>query len=176
MYLKWALMVPVSLIVTIIGMLIAPLLPFFAKDGWLPNWLWWWQTPDNSLYGDEGWKHEHWLWRYKLPDFLSAYIGQVGWLWRNPGYGFGCVNLEDFEHFLEANYSGNAQVNDDPLVEGYCLVHARNLFQLVWCKKITSTKCLYFVFGWNIKGLIGSEQKTHIATYAFSPRVSTFRV
>lgn len=176
MYLKWALMVPASLFLTVISFPLALILPFYSRDGWLPNWLSWFQTPDNSLYGDDGWKTEHWMWRYHLPVCLATYVGIVGWLWRNPAYGFGCVVLEDFEHNLEATYTGNPQVNDSPLVEGYCFVKARNLFQFVWCKKISDTKCLYFVFGWNIKGLINAHQTKHIATYAFSPRISTSKI
>ena len=190
MCLKWLLLLPVMIVVTVATFPLAFILPFFAtmQDGLinngtgfglgprLPKWLNLFQTPDNSLEGDEGWRIEHAQWRFKLPKPLCVYVGMVGWLWRNPGYGVGCETMEDFENNLEATYTGNPQVNDSPLVEGYCLVRARDLFQLVWCKKITETKCLYFVFGWNIKGLIGSEQKTHIATYAFSPRVSTFKL
>lgn len=165
MYLKWALMVPVSLFLTVVAFPLAIVLPFFAKDGWLPNWLSWFQTPDNSLYGDDGWKNEHWLWT------TNQYIRQVGWLWRNPAYGFGCVKMTGDP--IIATYTGNERVNDSPLSEGYIIVHSQNLFQLTWCKKITTTKCLYFVFGWNIKGLINCDQRTHLATYAFSPRIST---
>ena len=190
MYLKWLLLLPVMLVVTVATFPLAFILPLFAeqreglldngtKSGigyYLPKWLSIFQTPDNSLDGDEGWRTEHAQWRFKLPNWLATYVGRVGWLWRNPGYGVGCVILEDFEHNLEATYAGNPQVNDSPLVEGYCFVKDRNLFQFVWCKKISATKCLYFVFGWNIKGLIGSHETKHIATYAFSPRISTFKL
>lgn len=174
MYFKWALMVPVMLLLTAVAFPLAIVLPFFSRDGWLPSWLAWFQTPDNSLYGDDGWKTEHWTWRYNLPSFLATYVGMVGWLWRNPAYGFGCVTMAGEP--ITATYTGNKHVNDSPLSEGYIFVKSQDLFQLTWCKKITDTKCLYFVFGWNIKGLIGSNQKTHIATYAFSPRVSTFKL
>ena len=174
MYLKWALMVPVSLLLTVISFPLALVLPFFAKNGWLPKWLWWFQTPDNSLYGDDGWKTEHWVWRYKLPAILATYVGMVGWLWRNPAYGFGVVYMTGDP--IIATFLGNERVNDDPLSEGKITVYSQDLFQFVWCKKISSTKCLYFVFGWNIKGLINSHETKHIATYAFSPRISTFKI
>jgi len=174
MYLKWALMVPVSLLLTVISFPLALILPLFAKNGWLPNWLLWFQTPDNSLYGDEGWKTEHWQWRYKLPKPLADYVGMVGWLWRNPAYGYGCVSMTGYP--ITATFTGNEKVNDSPLSEGYIIVHSQDLFQFVWCKKITAAKCLYFVFGWNIKGLINSDQRTHLATYAFSPRISIFKI
>ncbi len=187
MYLKWLLLLPVMLVVTAIAFPLAFILPFFSeqKDGLLdngtktgiglrlPNWLSIFQTPDNSLDGDEGWRVEHWQWRFKLPKPLAIYVGQVGWLWRNPGYGVGRIILNAP---FDVSFTGNKDVNDSPLVEGYCNVKANGLFQFVWVKKITDTKCLYVVVGWNIKGLIGSDKKTHIATYAFSPRVSTFKL
>lgn len=85
---SWFILAPFSLLFTLFAMIAAPVLPLFANaNGWLPRWLWWFQTPDNSLDGDGGWKHEHWQWRYKLPGQIATYIGRVGWLWRNPAYG-----------------------------------------------------------------------------------------
>ncbi len=188
MYLKWLCLLPVMLIVTAATFPLAFILPFFAKqeEGLLdngtktgigprlPKWLSIFQTPDNSLDGDDGWRTEHWQWRFKLPVKICTYIGRVGWLWRNPAYGFGCVYMTGDP--IVATYIGNEKVNDDPLSEGSITVYSQDLFQFVWCKKISSTKCLYFVFGWNIKGLINSHDTKHIATYAFSPRISTFRI
>lgn len=187
-YLKWLRTVPVMLVVTALTFPLAFVLPFFAeeREGWndngaykdwgwyLPKWLNWFQTPDNSLDGDEGWRVEHWQWRFKLPVVLATYAGRVGWLWRNPGYGFGVVYLQSFEHNIERTYTGNPQVNDSPGVEGYCFVRARNLFQLVWAKRISANKCIYCNFGWNIKGLLDGKTE-HTATFAFSPRISTWK-
>lgn len=167
-YLKWLLMIPVSLAVTLLTFPLAFVLPFFATDGWLPKWLFWFQTPDNSLNGDNGWKNEHWQWRFKLPKLLAIYIGQIGWLWRNPGYGYGLVKLEN----ATATYSGNKLVNDCPGVAGWCFVKSAGLFQFVWVFKISSAKCIYCNFGWNVKGLIDSKEEIHLATFAFSPRIS----
>lgn len=189
MYLKWLLLLPVMIVVTVATFPLAFILPFFAvyREGWhgngniygygyyLPNCLNWFQTPDNSLDGDYGWQHEHWQWRFKLPAKLATYIGRVGWLWRNPGYGVGCEVMTG--NPIEATYTGNKDVNDSPLSEGYILVKSQDLFQFTFCKRIGSiSKCVYVVIGWNIKGLIGSEQKKHIATYAFSPRISTIKL
>ena len=52
----------ISIPLTVLALILAPVLPLFANsDGWLPKWLWWFQTPDNSLDGDQGWITEHWL-------------------------------------------------------------------------------------------------------------------
>lgn len=188
-YIKWLLMVPVMLAVTVLTYPLAFVLPFFAvyregplnngnEWGWgwyLPKWLNWFQTPDNSLDGDYGWIHEHWQWRYKLPPRLCTYVGRVGWLWRNPGYGYGVVYFDSAVPVV-ATYTGNPAVNDSPGVEGQCMVHAGGLFQWVWVRKIGGTgKCFYFNLGWNIKGLIDNPRNKYTATFAFSPRIATFK-
>lgn len=172
-YVKWAAMLPVSILVTVLGIVLSPILPLFAKDGWLPKWLSWFQTPDNSLYGDDGWKTEHWMWRYKLPTKICTYVGEFGWLLRNPGQGYGVVYLSGDP--IVATFTGNDQVNDSPGVEGTCTVHCQNLFQWVWVKKIGSDECIYCNFGWNIKGCINGDERTHIATYTFSPRIAAWK-
>lgn len=167
-------MVPLSLVLTLLCIVLAPVIVLFAdNDGWLPSWLSWFQTMDNSLDGDNGWRTEHWQWRFKLPAALATYVGRVGWLWRNPAYGFGIEKLT-FPYPIQ--YSGNTAVNDSPGVEGWCHVDCGDLWQFVWVKRITQDKCIYCVFGWNIKGLIGSDERTHVASFAFSPRISNFKV
>ena len=186
-YLKWALMVPLSLLVTVLGVLLCPILPLFAsaQEGLidngtsygigprLPKRLNWFMTPDNSLNGDNGWKTEHWQWRYKLPQWLSVYVGYVGWLLRNPGQGFGFRVLTGDP--IIAKWDGNVAVNDNPGVEGHCTVHCQDLFQWVWVKRITETKCIYCNFGWNIKGCIDGTERVHLATFTFSPRISNWK-
>ena len=57
LYVKWICLLPLSFVMAVVGRLLAPILPFFAKsDGYLPSWLSWFQTPDNPLDGDKG----HW--------------------------------------------------------------------------------------------------------------------
>ena len=53
MYLRWLCFLPASLAFDVFGRLLAPIVVLFTdNDGWLPSWLWWWQTPDNSIDGD----------------------------------------------------------------------------------------------------------------------------
>lgn len=185
---KWLLMLPVSLLVTALGIVLSPVLPAFAvereglvdngtytDDGYfLPKWLSWFQTPDNSLDGDEGWKTEHWQWRYKLPTKICTYVGRFGWLLRNPGQGFGVHYLTGDP--ITGTYTGNLAVNDSPGVEGQCFVYVQDLVQWVWVRKIGNTgKCFYFNMGWNIKGCLSGTYYKHTATYTFSPRISTFK-
>jgi hypothetical protein len=78
--------------VQIFAYLITPVLPLFAvkRMGWtdnhsyqsvewrLPLWMSWFDTPDNCLYGDNGWYASH----------KAGYFSAVGWLYRNSLYGF----------------------------------------------------------------------------------------
>ena len=83
-YVKWAALIVPSLFMAILGRILAPILPLFADcEGWLPDWLWWFQTPDNPLDGDAA----HWE-RHPGTDALSTYARRVAWCWRNVAYGF----------------------------------------------------------------------------------------
>ena len=188
-YIKYLFMAVFSLVITIIAFIIAPVLPFFAtiQDGpllngtaygpgpRLPKWLNWFMTPDNSLDGDEGWQTEHWQWRYKFPTAIACYIGQVGWLWRNPAYSYG---MKYIDGNVEPTYTGDPTIKDNANAkEGYLLVHEDRLFQYVCVKRIFKTnKCFYINLGWNIRALLdpGNRKNPYRATFVFSPRVSGF--
>jgi hypothetical protein len=85
-YIYYILLVPISLLITLLAVLIAPILPLFAKPlfGWCDNHSYeaveprlpdgWFMTPDNSLDGDATFK------RLNPPSYWS----QVKWLLRNP--------------------------------------------------------------------------------------------
>ena len=188
-YIKYAFMAAFSLVLTIIAFVIAPVLPVFAtvQDGpldngtgygpgsRLPGWLGWFMTPDNSLEGDYGWQHEHAQWRFRFPAPVAAYIGQVGWLWRNPAYAYGMTYIDGT---VPPSYSGDTDIGDnDTAREGHLLVHTGGLFQYTLVKRIGSTqRCFYVNLGWNIRALIssGNRRNPYRATFVFSPRLSGF--
>lgn len=171
-YVQWVLYVPIMLLVTVATLPLAPILALCVhkrvgildnntktgEEYFLINALNWFQTPDNSIDGDEGWRTEHWQWRYKLPSFLATYVGRIGWLWRNPGYGFGVIGLQNYNPIY-------AQLGNDLFVQigGY--------FQFRTTRQIGS-KQLYCNFGWNIKGLAEAPIGTfQFCTFAFSVRM-----
>ena len=167
-YLQYIFLTLVSLPLTLIALLLAPLLPFLAdKDGWLPDWLWWLQTPDNSIAGD--------------PSFQAingvGYLAQVKWLLRNPAYAFG---VQYITGDAVTSISGDPTIKDnDGAKEGWCFVKVGDLFQFTHVKQIFSTqRCLYVNFGWNIRGYVDpnvTNPLTYEATFVFSPRISGFR-
>lgn len=189
-YVKYTVLAVMSLLITILAFVIAPLLPLFAstREGQLdnatqyglgrrlPTWLNWFMTSDNSLEGDGGWKTEHWQWRFKLPNALALYVGEVGWLWRNPAYSFAMLDI-DGTKTLESSGDNSIKDNDNAK-EGKLFVKTQNVFQYVYVKRIGKTnRCFYVNLGWNIRALIDPNNKRnpYRATFVFSPRISGFR-
>lgn len=189
LYVKYSFMAAFSLLLTLFALIVAPVLPLFARveDGpldnatktgpgmRLPRWMSWLMTPDNSLEGDGGWQHEHWQWRFKLPTNVAHYVGYVGWLWRNPAYSFGMKYIDGLQPIV---YTGDNSIRDNENArEGSLLVNSSDLFQFVYVKRILNTnKCLYVNLGWNIRALIdpNNKRKNYRATLVFSPRISGF--
>jgi hypothetical protein len=180
-YICYALLVPISLLLTLVAVLIAPVLPLFAKplNGWcdnhsyeaieprLPIWLSWFMTPDNSLDGDSTFK------RLNPPSYKS----QVKWLWRNPAYSFALC-------YLDIPYAtsvvGDKTIKDnDNAKAGWCFVNANGLFQFVLVAHIGFDRCIYVNLGWNIRALVDDnfmpKPLKYQATFVFSPRISGYR-
>ena len=181
-YIKYILLVPISLVITLLALIFAPVMVLFAEqqEGWLdngsmwgigprlPTWLNWFMTPDNSLCGDATFKAIN----------GCSYWSKVKWLWRNPAYSFA---LETLFVPYDTVVKGDPTIKDnDNAKEGWCLVVSNGLFQLRYVKRIFSTsRCLYCNFGWNIMGLadpnVMPKPLSWEATFVFSPRISGFR-
>lgn len=180
-YIVYTLLVPISLLTTLLGLILAPILPLFAKyeSGWCDNhsyeaveprlfkWLSIFITPDNSLYGDATFQSINGY----------GYLAEVKWLLRNPAYSFGL-------RYIQAPYTtevlGDKTIKDnDNAKAGWCLVKANGLFQFTWVQPIGYQRCIYCVFGWNIRHLVDDnvavKNNPHMATFSFSPRISGFR-
>ena len=181
-YLIYLILTPISLLLTLVAVILAPVLPLFAQNafGWcdnhsyedfgprLPQWLNWFMTPDNDLYGDATFSRIN----------GKSYFSQVKWLWRNPAYSFAL-------RYIQAPY--NTSVKGDPTIkdndnakEGWCLVFSNGLFQFRFVKRIFSTnRCWYCNFGWGIMAVadpkVEPKPQEWQATFVFSPRISGFR-
>jgi len=181
-YLIYLILVPISLLITLIAVLLAPIMPAFTvqKDGWLdnhsiwgigprlPTWLNWFMTPDNSLDGDATFQQIN----------GRSYWSKVKWLWRNPAYSFALRYLNN-PYYTKVR--GDKTIKDnDAAKEGWCFVYANGLFQFRIVKRIFNTsRCIYCNFGWNVMGLVDDnviiKSNTWQATFVFSPRISGFR-
>ena len=180
-FLIYAIFVPISLLLTLIAVITAPIMPIFAvqKEWWcdnhsfraigpvLPSWLNWFMTPDNTLDGDATFQRLNGI----------SYWSKVKWLWRNPAYSFAL-------RYIEGNpvyWKGDKTIKDnDGAKEGWLYVYSDGLFQFVYIKRIfLSSRCFYCNLGWNIRVLVDdnvSPKPNPVqATFVFSPRISGFR-
>jgi hypothetical protein len=180
-YISYLFLVPISLFLTLLAVILAPVLPLFGvdKEWWLdnhskrgmgfvlPTWLNWFNTPDNDLYGDATFQQINGI----------SYWSMVKWLWRNPAYSFAI-------RYITSPYT--TEVLGDPTIKdndnakaGWCFVKANGLFQLTWIAPIGFNRCVRFAGGWNIMALVDPnvipKPEKHQATFVFSPRLSGFR-
>jgi len=178
-YLIYVVLVPISLVLSLVALITAPIMPLFAKqiDGWLdnhsvwgigprlPTWLNWFMTPDNSLDGDATFQAIN----------GRSYWAKVKWLVRNPAYSFALRYINTIEN--RPRFTGNDNIKDnDNAIAGWCFVQCAGLFQFTWVQPIGFSRCIYCVFGWNIRGTLHQPTtESYMATFAFSPRISGFR-
>ena len=172
MYAKYALMVLCSLLASVLNYPLAPLAVLFAsEDGWLPKWLWWFQTPDNSLDGDGGWKEEHR--RFKVEDRpWKRWYNRTTWLYRNPMYGFAidvlgakCLATDLIKVI------GDPQVSNRPIHSGLVRRELYRMgvltyFQWYYVRQWSDTRCIRINLGWK---LWGDATKGRNCQLTFSP-------
>ena len=123
----------------------------------------------------------HWAWRAKLASSttLQAYLGRVGWLMRNPAYGFersvlaASISATDVVAFL-----GDPFIHDgDAGKAGYCCTTIGRYWNLVWIKPLFGARCIYCSLGWNLKTYAENPERLAtepIAQYVLSPRLAKF--
>lgn len=180
-YIFYILLVPISLLITLLAVILAPVMPVFTQQKlwWcdnhayqavgpvLPSWLNWFMTPDNTLNGDATFQNLNGI----------SYWAKVKWLWRNPAYSF---SLRYITSPYNTSVAGDKTIKDnDNAKAGWCLVHANGLFQFIVVTPIGFNRCIYVNLGWNIRGLVDDNVQPKPfewqATFVFSPRLSGYR-
>lgn len=162
MYAFWALKILPALVVELVGKIGAPVLALFVdEDGWLPRFLWWFQTPDNSCDGDaahmERWPRDGWGW---------TWLRRTAWLFRNSAYGFNYYVLG--VHYQPGDltwHEGDPSVGDTSGISGLCRWYLERDgeligFQIYYVKhyRIFGTwKCVRFGMGWKLWGDIEGD-------------------
>jgi hypothetical protein len=63
------------------------IVPLATSENKLPWWLSWFDTDDNTLDGDPGWRNENMPYRPENNRY-QRYVNRCFWLWRNSIYGF----------------------------------------------------------------------------------------
>lgn len=171
-YLKWFVFLIVNLVTNILNYPAVPfVVPFASKDGWLPDWLNWFQTPDNSLDGDLGWQKTH---------ARGHYWNRVRWLWRNKLYGFSRAVLS--VRYAPANGDYGTLTGDPDIGNQGQLAKSGTYFKLLYdCKsnikgfekyyirqwKWWPSKCVRILIGWKLPDASDNGKET-VCTFGFS--------
>lgn len=122
-------------------------------------------TNDNSLLGDGAWKRMeagHWEWRSKIKSvWLRDYMGRLGWLLRNSGYGLSYYMGATIDPEAKIEVTGDPFIQDSPKgKEGKCLVIITNpdgtkYFSYNSVKKLWVVsgvlRCWKWTLGWKLK-------------------------
>lgn len=140
----------------------------WAVEPRLPSWLAWFMTPDNSLWGDAGWRTEY------CPDFKS-YWGMVKWLWRNPAYGFAWGPLA-FTPSAACTYvtTGDTSIRarDNARAGTYAIKSSDGAFERTVIWQIARLPvCLKVRFGW----ILGKAKPGVPCLFLLSIRLMNFR-
>lgn len=171
----WFLLLPASLAFEILGKLLCPVLPLFAQtragaldnaSGWgreprLPRWLAWFDTPDNSLWGDTGWRTQH------CPNHWDDYLGMVGWLWRNTGGGFSLA-LSRVVWRSTVTWSGDPHVS--PGRPGTFRAKAGAAWQYKTVRQFGGW-AFYLNVGWLMDAMVKDGSTWAVCAYKFSPKL-----
>ena len=140
------------------------------NNGWdvgprLPRWLSWFDTPDNSLHGDEGWKTIH------CPKYWNTYLGKALWLFRNSATGFSRSVLARTAYKSDTTYSGNLDIApEQPGVFGSLLVTDGNIFQF---KKVfrLGNKNIGINLGWQMNTMLSQDKLFDTCFYKSSIKI-----
>jgi hypothetical protein len=168
----YLLLLPLSWAFTLLAIALAPVLPLFVKEDklcfhWLPSWLWWFQTPDNSLEGDVG-HSERWM-----ESTLPEYFQMVAWLLRNPAYGFEWTALA-VEPRGTVTVKGNPWIkNRDNAVAGWYFATCDNAWNFKSVTHLFRDLALQLEFGWRLQPWEQGRGEGR-AMYVFSVRLTAF--
>ena len=173
---RYFLLLPFWLVMEVLGKTLWPLLPVFASPRFgpvdnandyaveprLPLWLAWFDTPDNSLWGDTGWRTIHCV------DKWDTYWGMALWLLRNSSVGFSRSVLARTVHQEDIKWTGNPRISPDQNIVG---VFKANDGKGTWQYKrvfMGFGKCVGLNFGWLMDSMVKDGSPVESCHHKFS--------
>lgn len=176
-FIIYPFLVVLGLSFTLLSILLAPVLPLFAsKDGYLPSWLNWFQTYDNPLDGDQGFKTIHAPFKGDNLSYAKVYLNRVWWLLRNPGYTFDKEILgAKITSLSDMVVAGDLTISDQaPAKAGYNYITIGNAWGLYYIKQL-GKYCFRVRLGWKLTVYAdGNGTLPSTAQFVFSPRIVKF--
>lgn len=175
---RYFLLLPCWLVMEALGKTLWTLFPAFASkrlgpadngnsyavEPRLPKWLAWFDTPDNSLWGDTGWRTIH------CPNW-NSYWGMALWLFRNSSTGFSRSVLASLVHQEDIRWSGNPHISSDRNVVGVFKASDGNG---AWQYKRVFPLAGKFVginLGWNIDPMVKDKSAVALCHYKVSLKI-----
>lgn len=176
-------MLPASWGMMVLAYILAPVLPLFASQrrGWvnnhekqvvgprLPEWLSWFDTPDNDLFGDDGHAERH--------AGRSEYYQMVTWLWRNPAYGFEWHGplAADTTADMPLRLWGNPWIRNRHLaVAGWYFCTVGPYWNYKAVQPLWGDLCFMSEFGWKLQPWAQRRESSGKAMFVFSLRFTAF--
>jgi len=181
-YIKWFILLIINLVTNLLSLPLAPFVALFAnEEGWLPRWLYYFQTQDNPIDGDEGFKT---LYAPFIPvkNSYQRWRNRTAWLWRNKLYYFSfkvlSVRYNPLKEILvdsgddgvgngapNVPGSGKSGLSVAKLYRGKKLI----AFKYYYIRQYKShpDKCIRLLIGWKLAGYIDGDER--VATFGFSP-------
>ncbi len=173
---RYYLYLCILIVLQLITYIITPLLPLLSKTvkatpinnnsrvasgTKLFRWLSWFDTPDNSLEGDDNF----------LAKNVPSYISKVKWLYRNSLYGFKWTILSaTITDPQLIKYKGDPRVNRNNGIQGKLVATYNNYWQFKYVKSIYKSYGVMLNFGWQLDEFI-KDPKPGKALFQFSPRI-----
>jgi len=146
---RWLLAATLNFAFTLIAYPAALLLPAFATStGYLPTWLWWFQTPDNSLDGDTAFQASH-AWFTPPQTGWRRYVNRIWWLMRNPAYGFG-IDVAGVSVTATPKLFGTLPLGGALTQSGWYFAWTSNAWQFYGVWIYSSTRCARLNLGWKL--------------------------
>ena len=177
-YAKWFLMLILNQVTNLLSYPLIPIVVLFADENdWLPNWLWYFQTTDNPICGDNGYKTNDAP--YKSPtNAWQRYYNKVRWLYRNQLVGFS-------DAVLSVHYNADTDIlswvgeprttNGTPGLSGSCFWKVHRDGKLIGFKyyyirqwQRWPRKCVRLVLGFKLPQY-DLHAENGIASFGFSP-------
>jgi hypothetical protein len=178
---KYTMYAVLWLLLWILSWVVTPVLPLFSeiRNGPLNNnnlygtgyrlrkFLSWFDTPDNSLDGDNNFIEATANW--------PRYLRHVRWLYRNSLYGLKWTvlscNIPLTATFI---HSGDPRVNRNNGVLGTFKAKYNEYWQYKVVKKLVGNWGIMWNFGWQLDEFI-KEKKAGKALFQLSPRFTTIK-
>ena len=170
------LYMPAQLLVTLSAYILNPIIVLFAdKDGWLPKWLSWYQTFDQSLDNTQEWVEEKWPSvafkpsDSKIVHMIKRYCQRVCWVYRNCAYGFAYYVCGFDTDSGKLNYKGDCPFDDDLHTSKiFVWEKGKHFWNAHWCFRMNlayfnndiHNGYLRVYLGWKMVGKVENPRET----------------